>query len=688
MLSRSEPMLSATLALFACLLLELSAGAMEFEIADFNNTAMHWTWGDYQWQSGPTQTRIYDPVDSTGGAGRSLGGIDLSGLTDARWVVDFTKNAGNGSNNFSVTLADTSERRGTWTFNTSGTPTGTPTSLVSTTTLASPTGGTNQANLDLSKISFFQIDGEWGNPNPFDVSFDNLKLSNEVAPPPAYPGQAPNAPWRAEAAARIDAIRKADLTVQVTDSAGYPLQGATVGVAMQQHEFGFGSAVTAVRLRDNNPAYGTYQEKVQQLFNIATIENNLKWPPWNGEWGNSFTQSGATAAVEWLLANNIDVRGHNVIWPGYSNLPNTVKQILDGAPLDATEQAALRTAIANHIDDIAGTFAGKLADWDVINEVWDNHDVMDSLDEGNAAMVDWFNRVRANDPTATLYLNDYSILSTGGATNTAKQQFYYDTLEYLKDQGAPIGGVGFQGHFGEDTLTGPEQLWEILDRFEALGLDMQITEFDFGTDDEQLQADYTRDFLTAVFAHEGIDDFIMWGFWENAHWRPNAAMYRSDWSLKPNGQAFLDLVFNQWWTNEILTSDPDGLAALRGFKGEYNVTVSLGDETIVMPVTLADGGLQLQISLPILAGDFDGDGDVDGQDFLLWQRGESLTPLSAEDLAAWRAHYQSTTVHAVPEPGTLTSVVIVLLGIQFLKRPVPRPHNRLPLGDKPFVCFV
>ena len=387
----------------------------------------------------------------------------------------------------------------------------------------------------MSNISFFQIDGEWSNPNPFDFSFDNLKLSNEVAPPPPYPGYEPNAPWRAEAATRIEANRKADLSIQVTDAAGRPLSGATVDVAMQQHEFGFGSAVTANRLRDNNPAYATYKQKVQELFNIATLENDLKWPPWEGEWGSQFTQTGAVAAVDWLLANDIRVRGHNIIWPGYNNLPAGVKQILDNAPLDASEQTALRTAINNHIDDIAGEFAGKLSAWDVVNEPWDNHDVMDNLAEGNAAMVDWFERVRANDPTAVLYLNDYNILSTGGATNTAKQQFYYDTLATLKNSGAPLGGIGFQGHFNESNLAGPEQLWEILDRYAALGLDMQITEFDFGTTNEQLQAEYTRDFLTAMFAHEGIDDFVMWGFWENAHWRPDAAMYRSDWSIKPNG---------------------------------------------------------------------------------------------------------------------------------------------------------
>lgn len=38
-------------------------------------------------------------------------------------------------------------------------------------------------------------------------------------------------------------------------------------------------------------------------------------------------------------------------------------------------------------------------------------------------------------------------------------------------------------------------------------------------------------------------------------------------------------------------------------------------------------------------GNFDGDGDVDGRDFLVWQRGGSPTAGSASDLAAWQSNY-------------------------------------------------
>jgi hypothetical protein len=73
-----------------------------------------------------------------------------------------------------------------------------------------------------------------------------------------------------------------------------------------------------------------------------------------------------------------------------------------------------------------------------------------------------------------------------------------------------------------------------------------------------------------------------------------------------------------------------------------------------------------------LAGDFDYDGDVDGRDFLVWQRGESPNPLNADDLADWQTNYeismssQVSSAVPVPEPH---SVVVWLSGLYcFLTR--------------------
>ncbi|MCA9235189.1 MAG: hypothetical protein KDA44_06945 [Planctomycetales bacterium] len=68
---------------------------------------------------------------------------------------------------------------------------------------------------------------------------------------------------------------------------------------------------------------------------------------------------------------------------------------------------------------------------------------------------------------------------------------------------------------------------------------------------------------------------------------------------------------------------------------------------------------QFEFLAPVVGpGDFDEDGDVDGGDFLAWQRGDSPTPLSADDLAAWQANFGgggalASVAAGVPEPGSL-----------------------------------
>ena len=84
-------------------------------------------------------------------------------------------------------------------------------------------------------------------------------------------------------------------------------------------------------------------------------------------------------------------------------------------------------------------------------------------------------------------------------------------------------------------------------------------------------------------------------------------------------------------------------------------TEGLGDVSQVIRYTLAEA--------PSQAGDFDGDQDVDGADFIIWQQ-QLGGDLDAQDLADWRANFGAgasiPAVAAVPEPGAL---VLLLAGI-------------------------
>ena len=183
-------------------------------------------------------------------------------------------------------------------------------------------------------------------------------LPNDVT----YPGRGADAAWRAPAAARIEQFRKADLTVQVRDTEGYPVPGAQVVVQMRRHAFGFGSAIDGGRLLGK---FGTtsdrlkYQAVITNWFNKTVLENDLKWPVW--EAGPPNGPGTATNALKWLLDRGIAVRGHNLIWPGTNEsyfLPADVPKLF-GDP------AALRARIDRHFTNILTATKGRCVEWAV-----------------------------------------------------------------------------------------------------------------------------------------------------------------------------------------------------------------------------------------------------------------------------------------------------------------------------------
>ncbi len=372
-----------------------------------------------------------------------------------------------------------------------------------------------------------------------------------------YKGREPDASWRKEADARIDRLRKADLTVQVLDSTGQPRANASVQIKMTRHAFAFGTCVAVKAIESEAADADRYRAELVKLFNQIVFENDLKAPG---------IHNGSLDRVErdlsWLEKNQITARGHVLVWPAWRW--NKHLEPLKDKPDE------LRQAIRDHITSTVTRLKGRLVDWDVMNEPFSNHDFMDIL--GNAEMVEWFKLAKAADPACNTYINDYGVLE-GGPNHNQHLQHYFKTIQYLIDNGAPFDGIGFQGHVGSN-LVSPNDLLKVLDQFSVFGKRFKITELDINlNNDETLRADYMRDFLTVCFSHDRVDGVLQWGFWSGRHWLPQTALFDKDWNLRPHGQAYLDLVFKTWWTDEARTTGTDGKIQLRGFKGDYDIVV-------------------------------------------------------------------------------------------------------------------
>ncbi|HEY1685934.1 MAG TPA: endo-1,4-beta-xylanase [Tepidisphaeraceae bacterium] len=370
----------------------------------------------------------------------------------------------------------------------------------------------------------------------------------------SYEGRDENAAWRKAALARIEQIRKGDWIISVRDKSGEAASGVEVHVVLKRHAFGFGSCVDVGNLLDPGPNGEKYRQVIADNFNQAVFENDMKWQAlWNG------ISPDLDKAVQWLLDHHIRIRGHNLLWPSWRWAPT---------PLLAyrNDPVKLQQIIAEHITQTVTHFKGKCFEWDVVNEPYSNHDITDIL--GRKAINDWYSLARQADPNCKLYINDFGMF-----TDSTHADAFYDIVKAMHTLGGPVDGIGIQSHFGE-VLPGPEKILATFDRFAALGLPIESTEVSFSLDDQQLQADYMRDYLIACFSHPDVQGVMLWGFWETAarYWRPKAAMYTADWTLKPEGVVFQDLVHKQWNTDVTAKTDANGQVKIRGFYGEYEVT--------------------------------------------------------------------------------------------------------------------
>ena len=399
-----------------------------------------------------------------------------------------------------------------------------------------------------------------------------------------YNGRETGATWREKALQRIEEIRTAPLTVKVIDSEGKPVHKAEVEIKMTRSDFIWGTAINEATLAGTDSVSDIYRMRLLELFNTGGIENGFKSGGWFWEPERKLN---TLRSFEWLEKNGFRQRGHNLVWPGWKFNPSTTRYIAEHDSPDVFE----RFIKAQFYERMAYT-KGRVIAWDVINEPMHEKDFFKILPP--SVMVDWFKLARRLDPNAQLFINDYSMLNCVESPQNIKD--YMKLIRDLRAQGAPIDAVGIQGHVGRQPRD-PEQVLSDLDLLIPLGLPVQITEFDINTPDEELQADYTRDFLIAVYSHPVITGVTLWGFWEAKHWKPDAAMFRKDWTPKPNAKVWREWVTGKWKTHATAMTNDKGTVSMRGHLGEYAIYVCCQGKSTKVMCHLGKNGQEIVVNL-------------------------------------------------------------------------------------------
>ncbi len=425
---------------------------------------------------------------------------------------------------------------------------------------------------------------------------NTVKEDGTAVTPPDMPMSAVNyselkkgASWRKDAIERIENIRKGDVEIVVRDANGYPITDANVKVDMYEHEFQFGTCVSSPLFSNKN-----YQQKLSENFNAVVAEHYMKWDPLENqggyEWADRMLEYGKALGIKYF-------RGHALSWErqyGSNGTTNLTPDYMFTQEMLSNEEAS-NARVIQHINEAAGRYAGKLCDWDVVNEIVGNYEIRKNYEDPHMAFVNWFKAARKADPYADLYYNE---------TGPVWTDSFFTYLDAFKEYNVDYDGIGIQSHY-DTVIKNPSQ---IVDLYETLrtryGKRIKVTEYSCSKFDEILQANYTRDVLIASFAEENMDGFLYWGFWDGSLFADISPFYDKNWNLRGAGEVYQDLVYNKWWTREEGKTNSRGRYNLSAYYGDYDITVTTDDgysETVSVPLYKNDEEFNL---VEITLGDY------------------------------------------------------------------------------------
>ncbi|ESW32962.1 hypothetical protein PHAVU_001G032300 [Phaseolus vulgaris] len=371
-------------------------------------------------------------------------------------------------------------------------------------------------------------------------------------------------------------IRKRDVILKFSglDSGSYA--NTSVQVRQTQNDFPIGTCISRSNI-DNED----FVDFMVKHFNWAVFGNELKWY-WTEPQQGNFNYKDADDLLSLCQKHNIQTRGHCIFWDVDGVVQQWIKSLNNND---------LMTAIQNRLNGLLTRYKGKFNHYDVNNEMLHGSFFQDRL--GKDIRANMFKTANQLDPSATLFVNDYHV-EDGCDTRSCPDKYIHHILD-LQEQGAPVGGIGIQGHI--DSPIGPI-VSSSLDKLGILGLPIWFTELDVSSINEYVRADDLEVMLREAMAHPAVEGIMLWGFWELFMSRDNAHLVNAEGDINEAGKRFLALK-QEWLSHSRGHVDEQGQYNFRGFHGTYNVQVVTPSKKISKTFVLDKGDTPLVLSIDL-----------------------------------------------------------------------------------------
>ena len=288
------------------------------------------------------------------------------------------------------------------------------------------------------------------------------------------------------------------------------------------------------------------QDIVKRHFNSLTIGNELKPDHLMDQTMTLANGSNERVMISLekarsLLAfceeNHIPIRGHVLCW--YSQTPQWFFREGFRNDGDFVSKEMMQKRLKNYIHDVFYQLSAEFPDldiycWDVVNECYldegnlrpggtdtSKDESMWSLIYGDDSYIDdAFTYAREYAPEGTkLFYNDFNEYIP------AKRDKIYEKVSSLKAKGL-IDGIGMQSHL--DVGYPDAGLYrQAIDKFDQLGLEIQITElditdYDSGPDSQSVATAYQKimkEIVDAKKSGANITACVFWGITDGTSWR-------------------------------------------------------------------------------------------------------------------------------------------------------------------------
>jgi len=303
---------------------------------------------------------------------------------------------------------------------------------------------------------------------------------------------------------------------------------------------------------DADPASGSqlgsqdpYTRTVVEQASILVAENAMKWSTVRPT-PTTYAFEEADKLVAFAAHCAQQVRGHNLCW--HEQLPGWFAAT-------ATKENA-RELLTQHIQTVAGRYAGRIQSWDVVNEAV-------HIPDGRADCLrksPWleligpeyvelaFAAAAKADPQAKLTYNDYDIeLDT--PEQTAKRGQVLLLIRRLHSRGIPIQAIGIQSHLQASGPRPGAGVVSLIREAAKMGLEVYITEMDVNThsfeggpdaQDAAVAAVY-KSYLDLALAEPNVKAVLTWGITDAHTWLNQS---KQPWALRPDGARQRPLPFD------------------------------------------------------------------------------------------------------------------------------------------------